>query len=153
MAWLRTNVVVPLSGLPIHIIALLQHLSSIGFIVLTAWLFSSIALAGRDLILMHYDVDIKDNLKARVVHTQLTVLVRVVLVIIVIIAGASILMTFEKIRQLGMSILASAGIAGVILGFAAQRSLAALLAGLQIALTQPSPSAWTTWSSWKGSGG
>ncbi len=45
--------------------------------------------------------------------------------------------TFDKIRQVGMSILASAGILGIIIGFAAQRSLATLIAGLQIALTQP----------------
>ena len=46
-------------------------------------------------------------------------------------------MTFEKVRQIGVSILASAGIAGIIIGFAAQRSLATLIAGIQIAITQP----------------
>jgi len=46
-------------------------------------------------------------------------------------------MTFDKIRQVGMSILASAGIIGIIMGFAAQRSIGTIFAGLQIAITQP----------------
>ncbi|HEX2769195.1 MAG TPA: mechanosensitive ion channel domain-containing protein [Geobacteraceae bacterium] len=115
----------------------IQHLFSICFIAVIAWLGCEATLAGRDIILGRFDVGVRDNLKARVIHTQLTVLVRIVLVIGIVIAGAGILMTFDKIRQVGMSILASAGILGIIIGFAAQRSLATLIAGLQIALTQP----------------
>jgi small-conductance mechanosensitive channel len=70
-------------------------------------------------------------------YTQLRIVKRIVTVIIIIIGFAAILMTFEKVRQLGTSLLASAGIAGIIIGFAAQRSLATLFAGLQIAFTQP----------------
>ncbi len=50
---------------------------------------------------------------------------------------AFVLMTFERVRQLGAGLLASAGVAGIVLGFAAQKSLATILAGIQIALTQP----------------
>jgi hypothetical protein len=57
--------------------------------------------------------------------------------IIGIFALASMLMVFDSVRQFGASILASAGIAGIVVGFAAQRSIATLLAGFQIALTQP----------------
>jgi len=67
----------------------------------------------------------------------LTIIIKVILVIIVVIALATMLMSFDKIRAIGLSILASAGIMGIIVGFAAQRSLATLLAGLQIAITQP----------------
>ena len=116
---------------------LIQHLFSICFIAVIAWLGCEGTLAGRDIILARFDVGVRDNLKARVIHTQLTILVRIALVISFVIAGAGILMTFDKIRQVGMSILASAGILGIIIGFAAQRSLATLIAGLQIALTQP----------------
>jgi len=115
----------------------IQHLFSICFITVIAWLGCEGVLAGRDIILGRFDVGVRDNLKARVIHTQLTVLVRIVMVIGIVIAGAGILMTFDKIRQVGMSILASAGILGIIIGFAAQRSLGTLIAGLQIALTQP----------------
>jgi small-conductance mechanosensitive channel len=115
----------------------IQHLFSICFIAVIAWLGCEGILAGRDIILERFDVGVRDNLKARVIHTQLTVLVRIAMVIGIVLAGGGILMTFDKIRHIGMSILASAGILGIIIGFAAQRSLGTLIAGLQIALTQP----------------
>jgi small-conductance mechanosensitive channel len=61
----------------------------------------------------------------------------VAIVVVGILALAIILMTFEKVRHLGTSILASAGIAGIIIGLAAQQTIATLLAGIQIAITQP----------------
>ena len=65
-------------------------------------------------------------------------MIRKILIAVVIIIGiGSILMMFDPVRQLGTSILASAGIAGIILGFAAQKTLGNLLAGIQIALSQP----------------
>ena len=83
----------------------------------------------KSLVLSRYEIDVKDNLKARQVRTQIGVIQRILSVIIILFAIASILMTFEKVRQIGVSILASAGIAGVIIGFAAQRSLGTLIAG------------------------
>jgi small-conductance mechanosensitive channel len=130
-------IVTPFLSFSAHALEFIQHLFSICFIAVIAWLGCEGTLAGRDLIFGRFDVGVQDNRKARAVHTQLTVLVRIALVIGVVIAGACILMTFDKIRDIGMSILASAGILGMIIGFAAQRSLATLLAGLQIALTQP----------------
>jgi small-conductance mechanosensitive channel len=114
-----------------------QHLSSLCLIGLVTWLFINAILAGRDIVIGRYDIDARESYKARAVYTQLTILVKVILVIVVIIALATMLMTFAKIRAFGVSILASAGIMGIIVGFAAQRSLATLLAGLQIAITQP----------------
>jgi small-conductance mechanosensitive channel len=89
------------------------------------------------MVLRQHRVDVADNLQARAVHTQVVVLKRVAVALIVIFTAASMLMVFESVRQFGASILASAGIAGIIIGFAAQRSIATLLAGFQIALTQP----------------
>ncbi|WP_110599459.1 mechanosensitive ion channel family protein [Salinicola lusitanus] len=83
-----------------------------------------------------YKFDDEDAV-ARKVHTQITVLRKLINFIIVILALASMLMVFEKVRQLGASILASAGILGVVLGFSAQKVLGNLIAGIQIALTQP----------------
>jgi len=65
------------------------------------------------------------------------VLKKVAATAIGVFAIASMLMVFDSVRQFGASILASAGVAGVVVGFAAQRSIATLLAGFQIALTQP----------------
>lgn len=115
----------------------LRHLLSLGFILGLFWLLANCAIALRDIILSRYDVNARDNLKARAVHTQVNVLLKITLVVIGVIGVASLLMTFEKIRQVGVSLLASAGVIGVIAGFAAQRSLATLIAGIQIAITQP----------------
>ena len=82
-------------------------------------------------------MDVSDNLRARSIYTQVMVLKKVAVAIIGIFALASMLMVFDSVRQFGASILASAGIAGIVVGFAAQRSIATLLAGFHIALTQP----------------
>src|SRR5688572_4328270 len=57
--------------------------------------------------------------------------------IIALFAIASMLMVFQPVRQLGTAMIASAGVAGIVIGFAAQKSLGTLLAGFQIAMTQP----------------
>ncbi|WP_166263471.1 mechanosensitive ion channel family protein [Marinobacter caseinilyticus] len=75
--------------------------------------------------------------RARKVETQTRFLVRGLNILIVIVGLGAALMTFQSVQQLGASLLASAGIGGVILGFAARPVLGNLLAGMQIALTQP----------------
>jgi len=75
--------------------------------------------------------------KARKVETQTRFLVRGLNVVIVLVGTGVALMTFDSVRQVGTSLLASAGVGGVILGFAARPVLSNLLAGMQIALTQP----------------
>ena len=115
----------------------LKHLFSLFIIASITWFFMSLALMGGDLVLSRFDVQAQDNLRARSVHTQLAVLSKVVLVAIGVVSGATMLMTFDKIRHVGVSILASAGMLTIIVGFAAQHSIATLFAGLQIAFTQP----------------
>jgi len=78
-----------------------------------------------------------DNLAARRIVTQVRVLQNVALVVIGVLGFSCALMTFDGVRQVGVSLLASAGIAGVVLGFAAQKSIGTLLAGIQIAISQP----------------
>ena len=77
------------------------------------------------------------SLRARGVKTQVRVLRRVVNVAIGILAVALMLMQFEVVRSIGVSLLASAGVAGVVLGFAAQRTIGSLIAGIQLSFTQP----------------
>jgi small-conductance mechanosensitive channel len=115
----------------------LRNFISILIIVVLIWLLTNTMYGVRNLVLRRYDLEAEDNLKARAIHTQLNVLVKVLVVIILVVGAASILMTFEKVRQIGMSLLASAGIIGIVAGFAAQRSIATLFAGLQLAITQP----------------
>lgn len=81
----------------------------------------------------------KDNdfRSARAVRTQVSVLRRVITAIVAVIGGALVLLQFPPVRHVGMSLLASAGVAGVVIGLAAQRTISNLLAGIQIGLTQP----------------
>lgn len=82
------------------------------------------------------DGDAGDH-RTRGLRTQLEVLSRVFGVLAVLIAAAVILMQFDFVRSVGVSLLASAGIAGVVVGLAAQKSLSGLIAGIQLSITQP----------------
>ena len=84
-----------------------------------------------------YSMEMADNLAARRVYTQVQVLRRIATVMIIVVAIAVMLMTFPSIRHLGESLFASAGLAAVVAGLAARTMLTNLLAGVQIALTQP----------------
>jgi small-conductance mechanosensitive channel len=88
-------------------------------------------------LLSRHRMDVEDNLPARRIYTQVSVIRKIIVTVVVIIATGSILMLFDPVRHFGTSILASAGIAGVVIGFAAQKTLGNVLAGIQIALTQP----------------
>jgi small-conductance mechanosensitive channel len=88
-------------------------------------------------MLNRFDTKSDDNLQARKVFTQFQILERVIIFVIILFAIALSLMTFESIRQIGVSLLASAGVLGIILGFAAQKSLSTIFAGIQIAIAQP----------------
>lgn len=114
-----------------------RHVFSILLIAVIAWLLIKAAYVLGEIVLLNYQVSIADNLRARAVTTQIGVLRRIATAAIIVVALATILMTFERIRQLGTAMLASAGIAGIVLGFAAQKTLGNLIAGLQIAFTQP----------------
>lgn len=137
MPLLAVMLVVPPLAFSAPVIEALKHLFGLCIIAAITWIFINSALTGRDLILSRFNMQLGDNLKARTIHTQLTMVVRLVLITIMIFGVASMLMTFDSIRHVGVSILASAGMIGIILGFAAQRSIATLFAGLQIAFTQP----------------
>jgi small-conductance mechanosensitive channel len=132
-----------LSGI-MRFVTLPQGLADVIKHILVLWIIGSLAWLAvksveiiRKVIMGHYEVRAKDNLRARQVQTQLQVLERIVIFIIVVLAAAAMLMTFDQVRQVGVSILASAGIVGIVVGFAAQRSLGNLIAGIQIAITQP----------------
>ena len=115
----------------------LNKLLSILLIAVIAWIAIRTTGVIKQIILSRYDIDQKDNLEARKVYTQFRIIERVVVFIIIILAVSISLMSFGVIRKLGISILASAGLAGIILGFAAQRVIGGILAGIQLAISQP----------------
>ena len=82
-------------------------------------------------------IDVPDNFRARTMQTQLAILQRVVTALIATLAIASILWSFGEVRALGASLLASAGIVGIIAGIAARSTLANVFAGVQIAFSAP----------------
>jgi small-conductance mechanosensitive channel len=87
--------------------------------------------------LEHAEDEVDADLRVRGVQTQVRVLRRVASIVILVIALALMLVQFEVVRSVGMSLLASAGIAGIVIGLAAQKSISNLLAGIQLSITQP----------------
>lgn len=102
-----------------------------------SWMAISVVQLIKYFVLKKYDIKQKDNLKARKIYTQFRIIERVLIFIILIIAVSLALMSFSSIRKIGVSLITSAGIGGLILGLAAQKVLGGFLAGIQIAVAQP----------------
>jgi small-conductance mechanosensitive channel len=116
---------------------ILGKILSIATIVLIGWIaLTAVHLAG-DLYISRARAEGVDILVARKHLTQVRILRQVVDTLIVVLTVSSALMTFEPVRQYGVSLFASAGVAGLVAGLAARPMLSNLIAGLQIATTQP----------------
>lgn len=128
-----------LPGLPASEASLLiaRHALSVALIGCVTWMAMRAIRVIDDVVAARYPVDVADNLSARRARTQTRLLVRTAMALTATVGLAAMLMTFPRVQQLGASLLASAGIAGVILGLAAKPTVVNLLAGLQIALTDP----------------
>jgi len=118
-------------------LAVVQQAHTALVILLVAWLAVRLLKVVEVVVRQRFDATVEDNLQARAVHTQVRAFRNIVTFVIGLLAVAFVLMTFDGIRQLGVGLLASAGVAGMAIGFAAQRSVAAVIAGIQVALTQP----------------
>lgn len=114
-----------------------QQVVLLVIIFAVTWLALAAVMGARDVVELRFPVNTADNLEARRVVTQVTVLARTAGGLIVLIGIAVALTTFPGVRQIGASLLASAGLAGIVVGFAARPVLGNLIAGLQIALAQP----------------
>lgn len=128
-----------LPGLPLPRVLMLalEHITGIGLIAAMAWLVILFVDVTSDILSGRYRIDVADNLTARRIQTQFQMLHRVVVILVGVIALAIALMTFPAIRHIGMSILASAGLASLVVGLAMKGTLSNLVAGMQIAFTQP----------------
>ncbi|MGD9948988.1 MAG: mechanosensitive ion channel family protein [Desulfobulbus sp.] len=127
----------PLFGFGLLAESLIGQTFGLLLIATITWLTIQTLHVLEEVFLSHYRMDAADNLAARKMHTQVQFLKRMAITLVLVLAGGSMLMLFDKVRQLGTSILASAGIIGIVVGLAAQRSISNILVGLQIALTQP----------------
>ncbi len=106
-------------------------------IIVFAWAMIKLTNVGRDMIRKKYQIDKSDNFRERKLITQLQFIRKITIVSIAFIALSMILLSFDAVRKLGTGLLTSAGVFGIVVGIAAQKSIANLLAGLQIAFTQP----------------
>jgi small-conductance mechanosensitive channel len=124
----------PLSNATAGVVARILGLATI---CLMGWIAVTALHIAADLYLMRFRLDAEDNLLARKHYTQVRVLERVVDVVIVLITVGFALMTFDAVRQFGVTLFASAGVAGIVAGLAARPVLTNFLAGVQLAVAQP----------------
>lgn len=137
LALLAVYFVLPNAQLSEAAFALVRHGISLLLIAAITWLAVRIIQSISQFVLAQYKAGTLFDTRARRVQTQMRVLGRILGVVAVIVGVAAALMTFDTIKQLGASILASAGITGLIVGLAAQKVIGNFLAGLQIAFTGP----------------
>src|SRR5579884_414943 len=117
--------------------ALVGRLLGLAVICLCGWMALTALRIGATLYLMRFRIDVADNLLARKHVTQVRVLLRVAEVVIVLVTLGFALMTFDAVRQFGVTLFASAGVAGIIAGLAARPVMSNFLAGVQLAIAQP----------------
>lgn len=113
------------------------HLVGAALVVALAWLAVKVTYVVDDVVLARHSIEVEDNLRARQLKTQLDLVRRVLVVLIVLVAISAILLSIPQVRAVGAGLLASAGLLGIIAGIAAQPLFSNMVAGIQIALTQP----------------
>jgi small-conductance mechanosensitive channel len=127
----------PAAYLPAALADIVLHAVAIGGIGVLGWAGVIAIDQAAELYMRRFRTDVDDNLKARKHITQIRILLRAAEMLLVLVTLAASLMTVDAVRQYGVSLFASAGAAGLILGLAARPVLSNMIAGLQIAITQP----------------
>jgi small-conductance mechanosensitive channel len=129
--------VLPGLPLPPAFMLALEHITGLGLIAAVAWLVILFSDITADVLAGRYRLDVEDNLLARRIQTQFQMLHRITVVLVAVVTLSVMLMTFPVIRHIGMSLLASAGVATLVVGMAMKGTLSNLIAGVQIAFAQP----------------
>jgi len=119
------------------LIAGVRRLVGLALIGAFGWLLTGLACSARDIIDARNDISTKDNLRARQIRTRTSILYRIALALVVLLTACLMLMTFPSVRHVGVTLFASAGIAGLVIGAAAQPALKNFIAGVQLAFTEP----------------
>jgi small-conductance mechanosensitive channel len=129
-------IVLPFLKLPAELLEGLRHIVALGMIGATAWLAINLTAVFDDFMSSKFKIDVSDNLMARRVHTRTLLVRRIASIAILIVAASAMIMTFPGIRNIGISLFASAGVVGLIAGMAARPVLSNIIAGIQIAMTE-----------------
>ncbi|MGH8497071.1 MAG: mechanosensitive ion channel family protein [Gammaproteobacteria bacterium] len=114
-----------------------RHVTQIALIMAVTWLLVRLLRVAEDIIAGRLELQAADNLHARAVQTQFRILRNVLVSLVVVLGITGVLLTIDRFREFGAGLLASAGIASIVVGLAAQRTLGNLFAGFQIAISQP----------------
>jgi len=146
LCWRPSRLVLPVIALQavwqvaadnLPLIEQIRHGNALLLLASLTWLAQRAVSGVAQGIVAQHPVDVEDNLNARRVHTQTRLLARTVTFMVVMAGISLMLMTFPGARQLGTSLLASAGVIGIVAGLAARPVFSNLIAGLQLALAQP----------------
>lgn len=131
--------VLPLADLPADWLTTAQKTVAVIWFVILGWLMVALVYCFEDFLLLRFDVSVADNLRARRARTQVQLMRRMVITLVVIVDAGLVLSVFRNspIWHYGAGLLASAGLASLVLATAAKSSASNLLAGMQIALTEP----------------
>lgn len=130
-------IAVPVAPFDAETASIIARLLLIAIICLIGWAAIVALGIGADMYLRRFRLDVDDNLLARKHNTQVRILLRTLEGVVVLITVGAALMTFDAVRQYGVSLFASAGVAGIVAGLAARPVLSNLIAGVQLAMTQP----------------
>lgn len=122
---------------PAGALQMLYNHSHVLVIISITWFLIVLIRKLKKLFLRRYDISLEDNLASRKVYTQVNLLEKAIIFLIVLVAIGLVLLSFESIRKIGVGLFATAGVAGIIIGLSAQKVVGTLLAGIQIAITQP----------------
>ncbi len=131
--------VLPLADLPPYWLNIAQKTVGVAWFVALGWLLIALVYCFEDFLLLRFDVSVADNLRARRARTQVLLLRRMVITLLVLVDAGLVLSVFRdsQIWHYGAGLLASAGLASLLLATAAKSSASNMLAGMQIAMTEP----------------
>lgn len=131
------NMIIPEIGITGFALEALQKLAKVMLIGILAFLFIQLLNGIEKLILTKYNASLSFDAETRKINTQVKILKKVFLSLIMVVATAAILMVFDSVKHLGAGILTTAGIVSALGAFASQQTLSRIFSGLQIAFTQP----------------
>ena len=110
---------------------------NIAVIGMSTWVAVELMRIMTRQLLKRYNMDTEDNLKSRKAYTQIRLLEKVAVFVIILVGVGLMALNIDSIKKVGVGIFTSVGVAGIIIGLSAQKIVGALLAGIQIAITQP----------------
>jgi small-conductance mechanosensitive channel len=131
------DIVLPFMVLEKKPMGVLTRIVEISLIISFGLILAGLVKVCEEYVLHAYDLKKEDNLRERKLRTQLQFVRKLAITTILVLTLCAVLLSFDSLRKIGAGLLTGVGVGGIIIGFAAQRSLSNFLAGMQLAFTQP----------------